>query len=263
LIRIRRPSPAPAILTGKGKAKRRAHSASFTRSPDQYRAGTKTFDFDSGIYGHAQVKQRLLEMQHGKCAFCESKIAHIAYGDVEHFRPKAAVQQLASDPLNRPGYYWLAYEWSNLLLSCQICNQRHKGNLFPLVNPEARARSHRDSLAVERPQFVSPADEEPAVLISFRAEVAFGIDPDGRGDATKESLGLNRPALLERRRDRFEQLKALFGIVELARAEPGSAQLAGLAKDALRILEQGVSDAAEYAGMVRAALANRFEIPGS
>lgn len=51
-------------------------------------------DFDSGIYGNKEVKNKLIETQDGKCCFCESKIAHISYGDVEHFRPKAGWVQM-------------------------------------------------------------------------------------------------------------------------------------------------------------------------
>ena len=78
---------------------------------------------------------------------------HIAYGDVEHYRPKAGYRQDAEDPLGRPGYYWLAYEWSNLLFCCQICNQRFKRNLFPLVDPARRAETHHDDLSSEQPLF--------------------------------------------------------------------------------------------------------------
>jgi hypothetical protein len=38
----------------------------------------RDFEFDGGIYGHRSVKDALREAQHGKCAFCESKIAHIS-----------------------------------------------------------------------------------------------------------------------------------------------------------------------------------------
>nr|WP_239015299.1 AAA family ATPase [Archangium violaceum] len=78
----------------------------------------------------------------GKCAFCESQLAHISYGDVEHFRPKAGWRQEEGGPLGRPGYYWLAYEWTNLFLACTLCNQQFKRNLFPLRTPSRRARSH-------------------------------------------------------------------------------------------------------------------------
>ncbi len=46
----------------------------------------------------------LLRAQHGKCCYCERKI-DLRAGDVEHWRPKAAVQQAEDQPLESPGYY--------------------------------------------------------------------------------------------------------------------------------------------------------------
>lgn len=48
---------------------------------------------------------------------------------MEHFRPKAAVQ----DDDTHGGYWWLAYEFSNYTLSCGECNgPAVKGTRFPL-----------------------------------------------------------------------------------------------------------------------------------
>ena len=76
------------------------------------------FDFDSSPT--AEVGEgHLLKAQHDKCCFCESKVTQVAYGDVEHYRPKAGYRQEHGAPLGRPGYYLLAYEWSNLMFCCQ------------------------------------------------------------------------------------------------------------------------------------------------
>ena len=128
------------------------------------------WSFDSGLYGAKSVKNGLKKAQLDKCAFCESKISHIAWGDVEHFRPKAAYRQGANEPLIRPGYYWLAYEWSNLLFCCQLCNQRFKGNDFPLIDVTRRAKSHHDSIRAEQPLFIHPAIGDPSLFLEFRAE---------------------------------------------------------------------------------------------
>ncbi len=137
LIRIHKPTPPPAKLLRDGKNKRRSHSLAYTRDPKAYRTGGKKFDFEARIYNHPTVKQALIAAQFGKCCFCERIVG--TDGDVEHFRPKQAYQQAPGDSLERPGYYWLAYEWDNLYLSCSACNQRHKQNLFPLQNPGDRA----------------------------------------------------------------------------------------------------------------------------
>lgn len=259
MIRIRRPHPAPDILRIKGKNKRRGHSLSYTRDTANYRSGQRKFDFYSGIYGHRTVKAALTSMQHEKCAYCESKLTHIAYGDVEHFRPKGGFTQQPGDALLRPGYYWLAYEWPNLLFSCQLCNQRYKKNLFPLLDPASRATNHHDDIARESAVFIDPSAEDPETSITFRAEVARGVDPDNRGDDTIAALDLNRRELLERRRDRYTGQKLLFQLILVASAQPDNVQLAGLARDAERALSQAQADDAEYAAMVRAAVSSDFD----
>ena len=39
-------------------------------------------------YNHAEIKSALIAETHGKCAYCESKIRHVSYGDIEHVMPK-------------------------------------------------------------------------------------------------------------------------------------------------------------------------------
>ena len=93
-----------------------------------YDNGKSTFSFSSRIYGHKTVKETLKNLQYHKCCFCEAKITHISHGDVEHFRPKGGFQTSLNERLTKPGYYWLAYDFSNLFLACQICNQSYKKN---------------------------------------------------------------------------------------------------------------------------------------
>ena len=68
----------------------------------------------------------------GKCAYCESLITNNQPGDVDHYRPKGRVMDANNKPVMittalgenpHPGYYWLAYQFSNLLPSCIDCNR--------------------------------------------------------------------------------------------------------------------------------------------
>ena len=161
MIRVHKRDRAPKILRERGANQTEEDNRAFDESPADYRSGAKTFDVKSGIYGAKSVKNALKKDQHGKCAFCEAKVEHIAHGDVEHFRPKKGFRQSSTDDLGRPGYYWLAYAWGNLFFACQICNQRHKGNLFPLTETGGRARSHHDAIAGENPLFLDPGADEP------------------------------------------------------------------------------------------------------
>ncbi len=80
-------------------------------------------------YGPNAVKLKLEELYHKKCSYCESTVKQVASLQVEHYRPKNAV----ADGGGHVGYYWLALEWSNLVLGCPACNgQGAKGNKFPV-----------------------------------------------------------------------------------------------------------------------------------
>ncbi|HEV2148675.1 MAG TPA: hypothetical protein VGR37_14825 [Longimicrobiaceae bacterium] len=229
--------------------------AAYDAAPGEYDARIRRFTFDGGIYGHQTVKRALVETQHSKCCFCESKTG--MDGDVEHFRPKAGFSQGPGEPIEGPGYYWLAYEWSNLLLACPICNQRFKRNLFPLADPAARARTHRGDPAGEDPLFIDPSRMDPEEHISFRREIPYPVDGSRYGDATIRALGLDREILNERRRDELARLEILHDLVQL---DPGaSPDLAVLIDRARRILAQAVSDEAEFAAMARAAIRAGFD----
>ncbi len=245
MIRIRKPAEPPEVLRTQGARARRTLSRAYSRARRSYESGGKSFDFDPDLYGHETVKQALLEAQHGKCAFCESKLTHIAYGDVEHFRPKGGWRQEEDEPLRRPGYYWLAYEWSNLFLSCTLCNQRFKKNLFPLQTPARRARSHEEEVTAEDPLLLDPAVDDPEAFISFRDEVPYAVGGTARGEATIRILGLGREALAERRRDRLGHVKALGNLIRLGGPE---------AAEARSLLQRMQRDSEEYAAMVRAFL---------
>jgi hypothetical protein len=76
-----------------------------------------TLEFKSTVWKAAKPQLKL--ETGGKCAYCESPTDTVAHGDVEHFRPKSK-------------YWWLAYCYDNYVYACQICNQVHKGDEFPI-----------------------------------------------------------------------------------------------------------------------------------
>ena len=251
MIRIKKPIKPPAIFQTKGEKAIKELGEQYDANSDAYKGWT----FDSRIYGATSVKTALRKAQHDKCAFCESKVTHIAYGDVEHFRPKAGYRQHLRAPLAQPGYYWLAYDWSNLLFSCQICNQRHKRNYFPLVDAKKRARSHHDDVTEEQPLFIHPAEEDPHEFLEFNEEYLRPIGGNKRGEVTIEVLGLNRELIAERRRDVLAVLQPLIEIRELLASEFAKEPNPKWANQIAAIdgnLNQCTSDSGEYAAMVRA-----------
>lgn len=240
MIRIRKPEAPPEVLSSLG-------AEETNRLCVLYENGERQFRFRREIYSHSLVKQALILAQHGKCCFCESQPG--VDGDVEHFRPKAAFRQDAGAELESPAYYWLAYEWGNLLLACGPCNSRHKRNLFPLQDPAARARSHHDRLDLEQPLYLDPSREDPELFIGWRADVPYAIDGNPRGEATIIGLGLQR-RFDEARRDHLQRVLALSALTQIARHARDLRLLTILEAE----IERVCSDRALFAAMTRAAL---------
>jgi hypothetical protein len=89
----------------------------------------------------------LMKLYHNKCAICERDRGTEL--QVDHYRPKKPRDNKTNTEYNQPGYYWLAYEWSNLIPLCSKCNQK-KSNKFPLAgwNHKNRIINHIDTLGI-------------------------------------------------------------------------------------------------------------------
>lgn len=172
------------------------------------------YKYKNTLYGGAEVKDKLKHLQNDKCCFCEATVSHVAHGDVEHYRPKAGWVQKDKDKLTKPGYYWLAYDFSNLYLSCQICNQKFKRNYFPLADAAKRAKTHTDKLTGEKSLIIDPGKENPAKYLTFNKEMIAAINDNAKGTETIKRTGLNRKEILKAR---FEYLGILQTLADIAR----------------------------------------------
>jgi uncharacterized protein (TIGR02646 family) len=248
MIAIQRSEKEPAVLSTTGKTELYALCTRY----DSGNTVFKTTDFKAEIYGHESVKTALKTMQHDKCCFCESKISHISYGDVEHFRPKAAYKQSKKDTLSSAGYYWLAYDWNNLLLSCTLCNQRYKANLFPLLDATKRAKNHHENITDETPLFINPALQNPENHIDFHEAII--VAKDEYGQHTIESLGLNRDALKQQRAGKLELIVHLLGFINSVEKYPEALDLQEKAQKARQNLAKHLQPQAEYSAMIKAAI---------
>jgi hypothetical protein len=107
-------------------------------------SGEFTYPLDQKVW--AELKDWLLKnVFHGKCAYCESRDVRSPY-HAEHFRPKGRVTLKVKKKFQvvktldeegqeapHPGYFWLAYNWTNLVPSCNDCNTaRGKRDQFPI-----------------------------------------------------------------------------------------------------------------------------------
>lgn len=237
MIKIEKPTKPPKTLIEKGAVANRENCAA-------YDSGQREFKIRKGIYGARSVKDALLRAQYGKCCYCESEVRSISYGDVEHYRPKGAVKQAE----NHPGYYWLAYDWNNLLFSCEVCNRSHKGTSFPLKNPNARARSHHDNIDDEQPLFVNPGVEDPRRHIRFQGESPVPRTKVGR--ETIKGIKLRREDLEERRRNRLQALRVLQDFVEIGKDSTDS-KVQEKVREAREHLEASTHPNAEYSSMAQ------------
>lgn len=184
----------------------------------------KTFTFK--IYKNSEIADELKNMFGGKCAYCEAIINVASFEDIEHFRPKSEVHE-GKDKL--PGYFWLAGEWENLLLSCQRCNRpgsedesaekpkkkTGKGNLFPLRKNTKRA-VYNGSLADEEPGrlLLNPCIDDPEKHLAYddEARIKALVDSSGvasdMGETSIEVYSLYRMVLTHARTEALKRLEA-------------------------------------------------------
>jgi uncharacterized protein (TIGR02646 family) len=193
MIQVAKSDIIPAVLIDKGVPEKTENCRLYDASPNDYSSGASTFTILSSIYGHQSVKQKLIDDQHGKCCFCEADFTANGYGDVEHFRPKAGFTKTRTGKLIRPGYYWLAYEWTNLFFSCQICNQRFKKNYFPLEDETNRAQNHTFDYKIESSTLLHPSVDNPENHITFNRHVPVG--QSNRGKLSIAGFGIDRNEL--------------------------------------------------------------------
>ncbi|HOY33291.1 MAG TPA: hypothetical protein PKW80_15530 [Bacteroidales bacterium] len=230
---IKKTGDTPSVLKTKGQEE----IEKLKKMTDKERLA---YRFSPGIYGCKAVKNKLKTIQNDKCCFCESKVSAVSHGDVEHYRPKGGWIQNDGDKLTQPGYYWLAYDFSNLFLSCQLCNEIYKKNYFPLSNPNKRALVHTQKISDENPMIIDPGTMDPSEHIEFRQEIAHGKTKTG--EETIKRTGLNRTELADQR---LEYLKVLTTIAKLA------GQNTDEGKQARKQLEELVSDKYIYSLMVQ------------
>lgn len=132
-------------------------------------------------YNHPEVKESLKQECRRKCMYCESKVDHITYEHIEHVKPKA-----------QDKYPDLTFEYENLGLACPICNN-NKGAKYDEDTP-----------------FINPYEDNPEDYFYAYGAMIWENDGDTRAKVTKIELDLNRPELLEARRDRLEKIRGLI-----------------------------------------------------
>lgn len=190
----------------------------------------------------SQVKGVYIEVQRGKCAFCERQLERGEFApiewDVEHFRPKSRVQTwptsteaatlrfpFSCGPSSSIGYYLLSYHFLNYTASCKVCNSRLKRDYFPIgAKKRSLAEGNPERLLKEKPFLLYPVtqlDEDPESILTFQGYICVPVRQRGvrhnRALVTIAFFHLNdRDSLLEQRaRVVMETWNALRGAREL------------------------------------------------
>lgn len=215
------------------------------------------YDFNSSSNIWKEIKRLLYtEVFHGKCAYCESTLELDRYlGDTEHFRPKGRVT-IENDSEKRekviiklndefelvhPGYFWLAYDWRNLLPVCSGCNSGAKADQFPAdaecllmvplspaevsalyskplcsnCSPELYYLSPADLDQRERPLLLNPLNpptgRDPREHLRFSlAGRVVAVDSSEIGKHSIKVLKLKREVLRKRRQKAQETAQQMY-----------------------------------------------------
>jgi len=140
---------------------------------------------DKGHYNHREIKEALITETSGKCAYCESKLRHIAYGDIDHITPKVENPEL-----------W--FVWENLTLACDICNTN---------------KSNKDGI-------IDPYTNNPNEEIIFLGPAAYPSPGNDHASLSIRELDLNRQELVGKRQEKIENLFRILEIIARTESLP-------------------------------------------
>jgi hypothetical protein len=203
---------------------------------------------------------------HDKCWYIECKNLGTD-DDVDHFRPKLGVKE---DP-GHPGYYWLAFDWTNLRLSCHRANRLRtnpetgetggKAEHFPLIDARTRARSPNDDLSLEVPALLDPTKPSDVALLSFKPNGEVDLSPQFKGEPVLEAkfeasrliLHFNWPKFSDARVMLYNQIERLIdrGDREAPKNYSGLPAAGAAFIDACRDLCTTMAERAEYSAAAR------------
>ena len=163
----------------------------------------KRYDFPFNSEVDGQLKPILHNIFHGKCGYCEIKIESSQDGVIDRFRPHDGVRDKTDYFPDL--YWWLVYEWENLIYSCKECNQ-YKANYFPIKGKRAKSKS--DDIEKEGKLLLNPCIDEPRNHLIFdKGEI---ISESDEGFQTIELLNLNRTSLVSKRNKAISEIRVII-----------------------------------------------------
>jgi 5-methylcytosine-specific restriction endonuclease McrA len=245
------------------------------------RPATLEYAFEFKVYGDELLRGALNQHYRYKCAYCETFFGAAQPVAVEHYRPKGEI--IEGDKRVKPGYYWLAATWDNLLPSCTDCNSRRtqtadngtarvrgKGNYFPLAKGTRRA-TRPGAEKNETPLLLHPEKDEPERHLEFlvapdrlgviRPTLIHGA-PSEKGALSIEIYALDRPQLVDFRRTMAKRMVSHLRNTRLTlrqhRADPADADARRSYEENMADLREMIAHGQPYLAMMRAILRAEF-----
>lgn len=172
----------PLILQSESRKKAFLHNTKLAK-----------YDDKSNLYKVGSVDKALCELYNNKCAYCEKDISD-EDKHIEHYRPKNI-------------YYWLAYSWDNLLLSCSKCNKK-KGEKFEVIKNKVVYSDEKfediHSLGefydeIEKPKLINPEREDILDRLIFDNEATMSSCDERISFTIDDVCDLNRRTLRQNR----------------------------------------------------------------
>lgn len=173
-------------------------------------------EVDSKCYRDSTIEELTL-LYKNKCAACERDRGIEL--QVDHFRPKKARDNKKDPQYNNLGYYWLCYEWSNLIPLCSSCN-RSKSNKFPIKGNRISSHLNTQNFnpflpydinwlnSIESSLLINPETDDNVTshfIFDRNGKMRYRTDP---GNETIKVFKLNRRDL------RRKRIKIRNGIVK-------------------------------------------------
>jgi uncharacterized protein (TIGR02646 family) len=233
-------------------------------------AETKNKTFKFTAYGKKPVRDALNAAFEFKCAYCETYYGATQPVAIEHYRPKSGY--LVEGEMRKPGYYWIAAAWDNLVPSCTDCNSERtqtlsdgttlvvgKANQFPIASEQKRAVAV-DTEKQEGRLLLHPYHDEPDKHLVFIEEGIVtwqrpGKPPSKKGEASIRVYALLRDGLVRARAAHERNLRVQMTITEdivLGLADdPDSVPLNRALDNQLAQLESFTKPDAPYSEMSR------------
>ena len=199
--RVREPSSLRAE-----KVWRRIFNDAFYYSEPLASRRQERHEFDRGIVYGENVVRSLFELFSNRCAYCESMVTGASFV-IDHFRP---IRGTVHSPkrYSEDHYWWLAYDWQNLNLSCAACHEA-KGPKFPIEGEPVEIFADWEQLATEKRYLLNPCLDDPAGHLFYtRFGEIGGSTPSGK--TTVAVLELNRPGLVAARQAHLSEIRPML-----------------------------------------------------